>query len=55
MSDTFAGIRPADAPGFIVAQLLGAAAATRLFRWLAPINQSNAEAVVVVSHQKTND
>jgi glycerol uptake facilitator-like aquaporin len=35
-SDTFAGIRPADAPGFIVAQALGAAAATVLFRWLAP-------------------
>jgi len=35
-SDTFAGIRPADAPGFIVAQLLGAAAATVLFRWLVP-------------------
>ena len=33
-TDTFAGIRPADAPGFIVAQLLGAAAATGLFRWL---------------------
>jgi len=35
-SDTFAGIRPADAPGFIVAQLLGALAATLLFRWLLP-------------------
>src|ERR1700683_2597233 len=35
-SDTFAGIRPGDAPGFIVAQLAGAAAATLLFRWLAP-------------------
>lgn len=35
-SDTFAGIRPADAPGFILAQLLGAAAATLLFRWLVP-------------------
>jgi len=35
-SDTFAGIRPADAPGFIVAQLVGAAAATALFRWLLP-------------------
>jgi glycerol uptake facilitator-like aquaporin len=35
-SDTFAGIRPADVPGFIVAQLLGAAAATALFRWLVP-------------------
>ena len=35
-SDTFAGIRPSDAPAFIVAQLLGAAAATALFRWLVP-------------------
>jgi len=35
-SDTFAGIRPADAPGFILAQLVGAATATLLFRWLAP-------------------
>jgi glycerol uptake facilitator-like aquaporin len=35
-SDTFAGIRPADAPGFIAAQLAGAAAATLLFRWLTP-------------------
>jgi glycerol uptake facilitator-like aquaporin len=35
-TDTFAGIRPADVPGFVVAQLLGAAAATALFRWLVP-------------------
>lgn len=35
-SDTFAGIRPVDAPGFIFAQLAGAAAATALFRWLVP-------------------
>jgi glycerol uptake facilitator-like aquaporin len=35
-SDTFAGIRPVDAPGFIVAQLLGAGAATYFFRWLLP-------------------
>jgi glycerol uptake facilitator-like aquaporin len=35
-SDTFAGIRPADAPGFIAAQLVGAASATLLFRWLTP-------------------
>ena len=33
-TDTFAGIRPLDAPGFIIAQLLGAGAATMLFRWL---------------------
>jgi glycerol uptake facilitator-like aquaporin len=35
-SDTFAGIRPADVPGFIVAQLAGAGAATAFFHWLAP-------------------
>jgi glycerol uptake facilitator-like aquaporin len=35
-SDTFAGIRPTDAPGFIAAQVAGAAAATALFRWLVP-------------------
>lgn len=35
-TDTFAGIRPSDAPAFIVAQFLGAAAATGLFRWLTP-------------------
>ncbi len=36
-TDTFAGIRPGDTPGFIVAQLLGAAAATLVFCWLYPI------------------
>jgi len=35
-SDTFAGIRPTDVPGFIAAQAVGAAAATLLFRWLVP-------------------
>lgn len=35
-TDTFAGIRPLDAPGFIAAQLVGAAAATALFQWLLP-------------------
>ena len=35
-TDTFAGIRPADVPGFVVVQVLGAAAATALFRWLTP-------------------
>ncbi len=32
-SDTFAGIRPTDAPAFLVAQALGATAATVLFAW----------------------
>jgi glycerol uptake facilitator-like aquaporin len=46
-SDTFAGIRPADAPGFIAAQLLGAAAATALFRRLVPALPQEARSVVV--------
>lgn len=33
-SDSFAGIRPADAPGFILAQLIGAACSVLLFDWL---------------------
>jgi glycerol uptake facilitator-like aquaporin len=33
-SDTFAGIRPADVPLFIAAQVAGGIAATLLFRWL---------------------
>lgn len=33
-TDTFSGIQPEHAPGFILAQLLGAIIATYLFRWL---------------------
>jgi len=47
LSDTFAGIRPADVAGFIVAQVSGAIAATLLFRWLVPSLPSTADAVVV--------
>jgi glycerol uptake facilitator-like aquaporin len=35
-TDTFAGIRPADAPGFIATQFVGAGAATLPFGWLVP-------------------
>jgi glycerol uptake facilitator-like aquaporin len=45
-TDTFAGIRPADVPAFIVAQLLGAFAATALFRWLVPALPEVAKRVV---------
>src|SRR5262245_24773105 len=45
-SDTFAGVRPADVPGFVVAQLLGAAAATGLFRWLVPTLPETAPEVI---------
>jgi glycerol uptake facilitator-like aquaporin len=45
MTNTFAGIRPADAPSFIVAQCLGAAAATVAFRWFVPSLPVTAEKV----------
>jgi glycerol uptake facilitator-like aquaporin len=46
-SDTFAGIRPIDVPGFVIAQLIGAAAATLLFRWLLPSLPIQADRVVL--------
>lgn len=46
-TNTFAGIRPEDVPAFMVAQGLGAAAATAFFRWLLPISSATAQAVVV--------
>ncbi|HEY2389919.1 MAG TPA: MIP/aquaporin family protein [Candidatus Angelobacter sp.] len=46
-TNTFAGIRPADAPGFIVVQISGALAATALFRWLAPAATQSAEELLV--------
>jgi glycerol uptake facilitator-like aquaporin len=45
LSDTFAGIRPIDAPWFIIAQLAGAVTATLVFRWLLP--NKRAEEIVV--------
>jgi glycerol uptake facilitator-like aquaporin len=53
-SDTFVGIRPIDAPGFIMAQLLGAAAATFLFRWLAPPLRKDA-ARVMLPHETSHE
>ncbi|HKU73151.1 MAG TPA: MIP/aquaporin family protein [Pyrinomonadaceae bacterium] len=34
VTDTFAGIRPLDAPAFILAQIVGGGVAVVLFRWL---------------------
>src|ERR1044071_4205891 len=36
LTDTFSGIRPVDVPGFLIAQLVGAACAAALMRWLQP-------------------
>jgi glycerol uptake facilitator-like aquaporin len=47
LSDTFAGIRPIDVPGFLGAQFLGAFAATLLFRWLVPNLQAGAKEIIL--------
>jgi glycerol uptake facilitator-like aquaporin len=46
-TDTFAGIRPVDVPGFLTGQIAGAAAATVFFRWLVPSLPGEAEDVVM--------
>ena len=40
LSDTFSGIRPADVPAFILAQLLGGALALFVARWWFPVGDS---------------
>ena len=50
-SDTFAGIRLADAPAFIAAQLSGAFAATLLFRWLVP-QMRREKSEIIIPHQQ---
>jgi glycerol uptake facilitator-like aquaporin len=47
LTNTFAGIRPTDAPWFMVVQVAGAFAATFLFRWLAPPAPRIAEELLV--------
>jgi glycerol uptake facilitator-like aquaporin len=47
LSDTFAGIRLADVPLFIVAQVAGGIAATLLFHWLVPSLPSRAKDILV--------
>ena len=46
-TNTFSGIRPVDVPGFIIAQLLGAAGATALFRWMVPALPAAAPDILV--------
>lgn len=53
LSDSFAGIRLADVPEFILAQFAGAISATLLFRWLVPVTPEEAESVVQ-PHDETN-
>ena len=52
-TNTFSGIRPRDAPGFIAAQLVGAIVATLLWSWLLPSLPKIAEDVVVSHSDRT--
>jgi glycerol uptake facilitator-like aquaporin len=54
LTDTFSGIRPADAPLFILAQLLGAFAATAVIAYLSPISRAAARAVVVAHAERSH-
>lgn len=47
LSDTFAGIRPADVLPFIIAQFAGGVSATFLFHWLNPRIRSSAKDIVL--------
>jgi glycerol uptake facilitator-like aquaporin len=51
LSDTFAGIKPSSVPPFIVAQLIGAAIAVIVARFLHPDLSGDADAVVVPHDQ----
>ena len=53
LTDTFAGIRPSDVPGFVAAQCAGALAATLLFRWLVPALPEGARRVVVPRSERS--
>lgn len=50
-TNTFSGIRPADALPFIAAQLAGAFAATLLFSWLLPSLKAEAP-TILIRHDK---
>ena len=53
LSDTFAGIRPIDVPGFVLAQFVGATVATLLFRWLVPALPETASDIVMPRSEPT--
>ena len=52
LTDTFAGIRPADVPAFVVAQIAGGLAVTFLFRWLGPGLPESAKDVIVPREER---
>lgn len=50
-SDTFAGIAPADVPGFVAGQLLGAISATLLFGWLHDSSRNGRSAALAAGKE----
>ncbi|MGH9593292.1 MAG: aquaporin, partial [Bryobacteraceae bacterium] len=52
LTNTFAGIRPGDVPGFVGAQLIGAAAATLVAGWMVGTSVETAKNVVE-PHEET--
>jgi glycerol uptake facilitator-like aquaporin len=54
-TDTFSGIRPIDAPGFILAQIFGAFTATVLFHWLVPSLPSETNTLVLPHSQARHE
>jgi len=54
LSNTFSGIRPVDVPLFVIAQALGALAATLVFRWLVPNLRVRAKEVLLSNNLQEN-
>ena len=55
LTDTFSGIRPLDVPGFLLAQVAGAFAATSLFRWLVPSRAGVGKDVTPLAEDSSRD
>ena len=55
LTNTFAGIRPVDAPAFIIVQFAGALTATALFHWLTPALPATADELLVPHRSRVLD
>jgi glycerol uptake facilitator-like aquaporin len=51
-SNTFAGIRPQDAPGFIAAQFVAAAVAVPVLRWLLPVRTASEDSSMAATSER---
>ena len=54
LTNTFAGIRPMDVPGFVAVQIVGAVAATLMWSWLSPSVPRTTSDVVVHHSERTS-